>query len=103
LSPTLTLFSFAVTVVTCFERLVLALTDRNDYVLDPYMGVGTAMAAAVLHDRRAIGAEIVPDYVSIAKDRVLAAVEGSLPRRPMGRPIYEPPKDSPITMAPWRK
>ena len=39
------------------ERCVLALTDEHDWVFDPYMGVGSALIAAVMHDRRAMGCE----------------------------------------------
>jgi len=39
-------------------RLILSMTAPNDIVLDPYMGVGSSLAAAVLNGRRAIGAEI---------------------------------------------
>jgi hypothetical protein len=76
------------------ERLVLALTNPNDLVVDPYIGVASAACAAVLHNRRAAGAEIMPEYVSIARARVKRAIEGGIQRRPLGRPIYQPgPKD----------
>ena len=39
------------------ERLVLALTNFGDLVLDPYIGAGSAACAAVLHGRRAAGAD----------------------------------------------
>jgi len=37
------------------ERCVLALTNENDWVFDPYMGVGSTLIAAVKHNRRAMG------------------------------------------------
>ena len=43
--------------VELVERLVLALTNPNDLVLDPYIGVASAACAAVLHGRRAAGRE----------------------------------------------
>jgi DNA modification methylase len=39
------------------ERCVLALTHEGDWVFDPYMGVGSALIAAVMHNRRAMGSE----------------------------------------------
>jgi adenine-specific DNA-methyltransferase len=76
------------------ERLILALTNPNDLVVDPYIGVASAARAAVLHNRRAAGAEIIPEYASIARARVKRAIEGCIQRRPLGRPIYQPgPKD----------
>jgi adenine-specific DNA-methyltransferase len=82
------------------ERLVLALTNPNDLVVDPYVGVASAACAAVLHDRRAAGAEIVPDYVRIAKERIRHAFEGRLRRRPLGRPIYQPSSTDKIAQRP---
>ncbi|MHB8755640.1 MAG: DNA-methyltransferase [Candidatus Acidiferrales bacterium] len=76
--------------VELVERLVLALTNPRDLVIDPYMGVGSALCAAVLRNRRAAGAEVDPDYLQIAKDRVKRALTGNLRRRPLGRPIYQP-------------
>lgn len=76
--------------VELVERLVLAMTRRGDWVLDPYLGVGTSAAAAVRHGRRAMGADLVPEYVTVAEERVLAASNGTLRTRPMGRPVYRP-------------
>ena len=77
--------------VELVERLVLSMTEPGDLVLDPYMGVGTTAVAAVLHGRRAAGAEIVEEYVQIARERVAQAAAGVLRTRPMGRPIYAAP------------
>jgi adenine-specific DNA-methyltransferase len=76
--------------VELIERLVLALTDEEDWVLDPFMGVGTTAIAALIHKRRAIGAEIVPEYVEVAEGRIHLAEEGKLRIRPMDRPVYDP-------------
>jgi adenine-specific DNA-methyltransferase len=76
------------------ERLVLSLTNEQDLVLDPYMGVGSTLCAAVMHRRRAAGAELLGEYLEAAKHRVRLAWEGKLPRRPIERPVYAPgPKD----------
>jgi len=77
--------------VELVERLVLALTNEDDLIVDPFMGVGSAPAAAVLHRRRAAGADIIPRYVVTARERVRLALAGELRTRPMSRPIYEPP------------
>lgn len=83
------------------ERLILALTDEGDWVLDPFMGVGSALAAAVMNGRRAAGADIVPAYVQVARERIRAASEGTLRVRPRERPIYVPPKNSALARVPW--
>jgi adenine-specific DNA-methyltransferase len=72
------------------QRLVLALTNDADLVVDPYMGVGSALCAAVLMGRRAAGADISTKYVEIARRRVAQAIDGSLKWRAMDKPIYKP-------------
>jgi len=76
--------------VELIERLVLAMTRPGDWVLDPYMGVGTALVAAVRHGRRGMGADVVRKYVDIARRRIEAAKAGTLRTRPMHRPVYRP-------------
>jgi adenine-specific DNA-methyltransferase len=76
--------------VELIERLVLSLTNEGDWVLDPFIGVGTTAIAALMHNRRAIGAEIVPEYVEIAKERIHLAEKGALRIRPMRRSVYDP-------------
>ena len=78
--------------VELVERLVLSMTDENDAVLDPYMGVGSSVIAAFMHNRRAYGCDIVPEYVDIARQRVDQLRAGRLRTRPMGKPIYDPNK-----------
>lgn len=73
--------------VELIERLVLALTNPGDWVLDPYMGVGTSAIASLMHGRKSIGAEIVHDYVQVALDRIRMAEKGELKIRPMERPV----------------
>ena len=76
--------------VELVERLVLAMTDAGDAVFDPYMGVGSSVVAALMHDRIAYGCDIVPEYVEIARQRVNQWQQGTLKTRPMGKPIYDP-------------
>jgi adenine-specific DNA-methyltransferase len=76
--------------VELVERLVLSLTDPGDNLLDPYMGVGSAVVAAIKHGRNGYGCDIVPEYVSVARDRIRQARLGVLKVRPMDRPIYDP-------------
>jgi len=83
------------------ERFVLALTDPGDLVLDPYMGVGSTIAAAVLNGRRGAGADTMKEYVDIARERVKAAAAGMLSIRPRNRPVYIPQPDTALTTRPW--
>lgn len=76
--------------VELVERFVLALTEEGDWVLDPFGGSGTTLIAALMHRRRGGMAEVVPEYVEIAKKRLLDAWEGRLRIRPMEREVYDP-------------
>lgn len=80
--------------VELVERFVLAVTEPGDLVFDPYMGVGTTACAATLHGRRAAGADIVPDYIEIAKARIALAAVRKLKTRPMGREVHQPDPNS---------
>lgn len=76
--------------VELVERLVLSMTDENDNVLDPYVGVGSSVIAALKHKRNGYGCDIVEEYISIARERVADFQAGRLKTRPMGKPIYNP-------------
>ncbi len=78
--------------VELVERLVLSMTNKGDWVFDPFMGVGTALVAAVLHNRKAVGAELIKEYIDVADNRVRLAASGKLQVRPMNKPIYDPSK-----------
>ena len=58
------------------ERMVLASSDENDLVVDPFSGSGTTLRVCQQLDRRAIGIEINPDYVTITKNRLNATFTG---------------------------
>lgn len=58
------------------ERMVLASSDENDLVLDPFSGSGTTLRVCQQLGRRAIGIEINPDYVAMTKYRLNAKFTG---------------------------
>ncbi|MDB5285258.1 MAG: methylase domain protein [Mucilaginibacter sp.] len=76
--------------VALIERLVLALTNEGQNVLDPYLGVGSSAVAARKHKRNAYGCDVVQDYVDIALERIGQLEAGTLRTRPMNKPIYDP-------------
>ena len=89
--------------VELIERLVLALSNEGDWVLDPFVGTGTTIIAAIRHGRRGVGAEVAPRYVEIARQRIGQQLEGTLRTRPMNRPIYDPAHaGKQLTTAPLR-
>ncbi len=88
--------------VELIERLVLSMTREGDWVIDPFMGTGTSIIAAVRHHRRGAGAEIHEKYVEIAKRRINQEEDGTLRTRPMNRPIYDPIQSgNSLCIAPW--
>lgn len=76
--------------IALVERLVLALTEPGDLVVDPYLGAGTSAVAAVMHARRAAGADVMSEYLDIARARVAQAFAGTVPYRPLDMPVYDP-------------
>jgi len=90
--------------VELVERLMLAMTNEGDWVLDPFLGTGTTVIAAIRHGRRGVGAEIVPKYVKLARQRIYQDMEGTLRTRPMDKPVYDPIEaGNSLTIAPWNK
>ena len=76
--------------VELVERLVLSMTKPGDAVLDPYMGVGSSIIAAIKNNRWGYGCDNVPGYVDIAWDRIRELRAGTLRTRPMHKPVYDP-------------
>jgi len=88
--------------VELIERLILSMTNEGDWVLDPFLGTGTSIIAAIRHNRRGAGAEVVPKYIELAKDRIQQELAGTLKTRPMNRPVYDPIEaGNSLTAAPW--
>jgi adenine-specific DNA-methyltransferase len=86
------------------ERLVLSMTRPGDLVVDPYMGVGSTAVAAVMHGRRAAGADTEAKYLDIARERVEMAWRGELKTRPMNQPLFEPDSSMAVARMPdeWK-
>ena len=45
-------------------------TEKNDVILDPFMGSGSTGVAALLNERKFIGIELDENYYSISQDRL---------------------------------
>ena len=90
--------------VELVQRCVLALTDPEGIVLDPYCGVGSTIIAALQHDRKAIAAEQDSQYVAITHERIQKFIQGELPLRPLGKPIHKPTGKERIAQIPleWK-
>lgn len=71
------------------ERCVLALTNENSWVLDPFAGVGSTIIASLKNNRHAIGIEKEESYCNVANQRIADLKEGSLKFRPINKPIHK--------------
>jgi adenine-specific DNA-methyltransferase len=90
--------------VELIERFILSMTNEGDWVLDPFLGTGTSIIAAILHKRRGAGAETEKKYIDIARDRIKKAINGTLRTRPMNKPKYDPEShNNKLTIPPWNK
>lgn len=76
------------------QRLIKALTNPNDLILDPFMGSGTTGVAALLEGRRFVGAEVVEKYYQISRTRLKSAADGSLRVREDNPPAKPNPNTS---------
>lgn len=72
------------------ERCILAFSNVGDVILDPFVGTGTTVICADLHDRIGLGFELSAEYAKDANDRLQLARAGELPIRESGRPPREP-------------
>ena len=72
------------------ERCVLALTNEDDLVYDPFCGVASTLIAALKNDRRALGSETEPQYVAIGEERIRKLAAGQLALRPISQELYVP-------------
>lgn len=53
-----------------YERMILASSREDDLVVDPFMGSGTCLRVCQQTNRQAIGIDINPEYVDMAKSRL---------------------------------
>nr|WP_278278069.1 site-specific DNA-methyltransferase [Anaerofustis stercorihominis] len=56
--------------LSLIEQCILKHSDKNEIVLDPFMGSGTTGVACVNTNRRFIGMELDKQYFDIAKERI---------------------------------
>ena len=86
--------------VELVERCVLAFTNENDWILDPFAGVGTVALASLKRSRNSICIEKDPEYCNIAQERIDNLREGNLKTREIGTKIHQPKPTDKIAKMP---
>jgi len=86
------------------ERCVLALTEKDDLVVDPYCGAGSALVAGIKNNRRVVGCDREKEYINISNQRINDFYKGKLKLRPIGKEIYVPTGREKISQIPeeWK-
>ena len=87
------------------QRLILALTNEGDTVLDPFGGVGSSALASLLLNRKAISIERDEKYIETTIERVKAMANGTLRIRKLGTKVYVPTGKEKVSKIPedWLK
>lgn len=87
------------------ERCVLALTEKGDWIFDPYAGVGSTLIGGIKNSRKVVGVDKEKEYVEAAKNRIISYYDGSLKIRPLGKPVFQPTGREKVSQVPieWLK
>lgn len=91
--------------VELVERCLLALTNEDSWVLDPFAGVGSTLIAGLKNNRNVIGIDKEELYCGIAKQRIDLLVKGELKTRPIDKAIHKPSQKDKVAQIPdeWKK
>ena len=74
--------------ILLLERIISLVTHPGDMVLDPFAGSGTTLVAAQLLGRNAVGMDISPEAVELAKRRMAEPVKTNSELLKNGRDSY---------------
>src|SRR5260364_398922 len=91
--------------VELIERCLLALTHEQDWVLDPFGGVGSSLIAALKHQRRGMIIDNNPHYLELARQRIRDFQNGTLKILPFGKSVHQPTGKEKVAQIPlaWLK
>lgn len=59
-----------------YERMILASSNIDDVILDPFVGSGTALRVCQQTGRKCIGIDINPDYIKMSNERLSEPFNG---------------------------
>ncbi len=60
--------------VSLLERILLASTNKGNFVFDPFSGSGTTGVAAIKLQRKFVGCELETDFITIVIKRLTQAI-----------------------------
>lgn len=86
--------------VELVQRCILALTNENDTVFDPFGGVGTSVLASEVTNRRGVMADLQKYYCDLATQRIPDYRSGDLKVRPIGKPVFVPTGKEKVSQTP---
>ncbi len=86
--------------IELIERCVLALTNKNDWILDPYAGVASSLVAALKNGRNSIGIEKYKRYIKVGQQRINKLRKGELKVRELGKPVFIPNPNTAVAQKP---
>lgn len=91
--------------VELVERCILALTNEDDYVLDPFGGVGSTAIAAIKNQRNVLCIDRESEYTKVARRNIKLLFEGKLKTREIGTKIHVPSPTDKVAKYPeeWEK
>lgn len=81
------------------QRLILALTNENEVVLDPYLGSGTTALACYLNNRKFLGSELEEQYINICLKR-LENAEQNIVKIREDIPVKQPDPNTKVAKKP---
>lgn len=82
------------------ERCILALSNENSWVLDPFAGVGSTILGALMHNRNGFGIEKEKEFCELTNERIKLLKEGKLKTRPINKPIHKPSINDKVAQRP---
>lgn len=87
------------------QRVILALSKKNQLIVDPFGGVGSTAIAATLLGRRSISIDQNEKYTDIAQGRLKDWIDGKLRIRKLGTPKHIPTGKEKVARMPkeWLK
>lgn len=86
--------------VELVERCILALTNKDSWILDPFSGVGSTIIAGIKNARNTIGIDKEVRYCDITKQRIEALINGELKTRPIDKAIHKPSQKDKVAQIP---